>query len=248
MNSQCKMKSEKCRSIRCLWTLFLLPFSLFTGSGCQQKMAEQPSYRPLEPSTFFPNGMSARPLPDGVVAREWPQSDDSIMSGLKPDFRKSPPTPAGEKSASAAPPPGAPSDPARFVNDFPFPLTRDDLVRGQERYTIYCAVCHDPVGDGNGKVVERGYVKPPSYHTDNSRGFARYGKSVPLREVPAGYVFEVIGRGYGAMPRYGLQIPPVDRWRIVAYVRALQLSQHAAVADLPPAARDAALSKLGGQP
>jgi len=219
-----------------------------TAAGCQQKMADQPSYRPLAPSALFPDGMSARPLPAGVVAREWALSDDPTTSGLRPEFRKGPATPAGEKATAASPPPGAPSDPARFVAAVPIELTRADLDRGQERYTIYCAVCHDPVGTGQGKIPERGYVRPPSYHTDNSRGFARYGKQVPLREVPAGYVFEVITRGYGAMPRYGYQIPAADRWRIVAYVRALQLSQHAEVGKLPPAARKAAEESLGGRP
>ena len=126
--------------------------------------------------------------------------------------------------------------------------TREDLDRGQERYTIFCAVCHDPIGTGQGKIVERGYVRPPNYHTERSRGFARYGKSIPLRDVPAGYLFEVITRGYGAMPRYAPQIPPADRWRIVAYVRALQLSQHAVLGDLPPARREAVNEALRSTP
>jgi mono/diheme cytochrome c family protein len=217
-------------------------------AGCQQKMADQPSYRPLVPSGFFPNGMSAQPLPGGVLAREWLLSDDPLTSGLKPEFRKGPPAPAGEKNAPPTPPPGAPSDPSRFVDAYPFELTRDDLARGQERYTIYCAVCHDPLGTGKGKVVERGYVKPPNYNTDASRGFARYGRQIPLREVPVGYVFEVITRGYGAMPRYGEQISPQDRWRVVAYVRALQLSQHAEVEKLPPELRQSTRAALGGPP
>jgi mono/diheme cytochrome c family protein len=211
-------------------------------------MADQPSYRPLAPGGAFPHGMSARPLPKGAVAREWPFSDDRAVSGLKPEFRHGPPTPAGDKPPPAAPPPGAPSDPARFVTEFPFPPTRADLDRGQERYTIFCAMCHDPVGTGQGKVPECGYVKPPNFHADTSRGFAQYGRQVPLRDVPAGYVFEVVTRGYGAMPRYGPQIAADDRWRVVAYVRALQLSRHAELDRLPPAAREAAEEALRGGP
>ena len=109
-------------------------------------------------------------------------------------------------------------------------------------------MCHGPTGDGNGKIPERGYVRPPNYHSDNSRGFARFDKAIPLREVPIGYIFEVITRGYGAMPRYRKQIPAVDRWRIVAYVRALQLSQYAVVDKLPTGQRAVAASHLEGHP
>jgi mono/diheme cytochrome c family protein len=215
------------------------------AAGCQQKMADQPSYRPYQPSAFFPDGASARPLPAGVVAREWLRSDDPLVTGLKGG--RGSPAPAGEKGGTK-PPPGAPSDPAKFADGFPFELTRADLDRGQERYTIFCAVCHDPVGTGGGKIPERGYVKPPNFHADNSRGFALYRKDVPLRDAPIGYLFEVVSRGYGAMPRYAPQIDAKDRWRVVAYVRALQVSQHAELSKLPPGARKAAEQSLGGAP
>ena len=219
------------------------------AAGCQQKMADQPAYRPLEPSTFFADGQSARPLPRGVVAREWAASTDPTTSGLKPEFRRGPASPAGDPAANPnTPPPGAPSDPSKFADEFPFELTRADLDRGQERYTIFCAICHGPLGDGTGKIPERGYVRPPNYYTDPSRGFARYDKAVLLRDVPVGYLFEVITRGYGAMPRYGPQIAAADRWRIAAYVRALQLSRHASLADLPASEQAAARKALGGQP
>src|SRR5205085_2215671 len=134
-----------------------------------------------------------------------------------------------------------------YAEEFPFQITTADLRRGQERYTIYCASCHGPLGNGKGKIWERGYLKPTSYHTQAvaenepaetaevplgfSRGYWRWGIRIPVREVPPGYVFEVITKGYGAMPDHAAQIPPTDRWRIVAYVRALQLSQHADPAD-----------------
>jgi mono/diheme cytochrome c family protein len=225
---------------------FLLAAAAAVTAGCQQKMADQPSYKPYAASGFFPDGMSARRPPEGAVAREWLLQADPLTTGLKPAFRDSP-APAGEK-AGAAPRPDAPSDPAKFVDGFPFALTRTDLDRGQERYTIFCAVCHDPVGTGSGKIPERGYVKPPNFHTDPSRGFALYRQTVPLRDAPVGYLFEVVSRGYGAMPRYGPQIPPKDRWRVVAYVRALQLSRHADLEKLPPAMRTAAADALGGPP
>ena len=115
----------------------------------------------------------------------------------------------------------------------PSPSTESGIERGQERFNIYCAVCHDALGTGNGKIVERGYLRPPNYHTDYSRGFERRGMKVLLRDVPIGYFFEVITRGYGGMPDYASQIPPDDRWKIIAYVRALQLSQWAPLKDLP---------------
>jgi mono/diheme cytochrome c family protein len=229
---------------------FLLPFSLFLAAiaaGCEQEMAKQPSYTTYEPSSFFADGQSARPLPAGTFAREWARDDDPLTSGLTPAARKANAQPVkvkGQATPAATVQPAAPSDPAKYMNTFPFPMSLPDLERGQERFTIFCTACHGPLGNGNGKIVERGYVRPPNYHTDASRGFARFGKQVPLREVPVGYFFEVITHGYGAMPRYGPQIPPGDRWRIAAYVRALQLSQHADASKLPAPVR----AKLEGQP
>ena len=109
------------------------------------------------------------------------------------------------------------------VTSFPFEITRADLDRGQERYNIYCAPCHSRTGDGVGMVVQRGYRPPPSYHIDR------------LREAPVGYFFDVTTNGFGAMPDYRSQIAVEDRWRIVAYIRALQLSHQATTADVPPA-------------
>jgi hypothetical protein len=104
----------------------------------------------------------------------------------------------------------------------PFPVTSDVLARGRQRFNIYCAPCHSRVGDGNGMIVQRGFRAPPSFHTER------------LRKAPLGYFFDVMTNGFGAMPDYASQIPPVDRWTIVAYIRALQLSQGATVGDVPP--------------
>jgi mono/diheme cytochrome c family protein len=104
----------------------------------------------------------------------------------------------------------------------PFPVTSDVLARGRERFNIYCAPCHSRTGDGNGMIVQRGFRAPPSYHTER------------LRKAPLGYFFDVMTNGFGAMPEYASQIPPRDRWSIVAYIRALQLSQGATVGDVPP--------------
>src|SRR5574341_564361 len=118
---------------------------------------------------------------------------------------------------------------------FPFPITTEALRRGQERYNIYCTPCHGAVGDGQGIVVQRGYSRPPSFHADR------------LRDAPIGYFFDVITNGFGAMPSYAEQMVVRDRWAVIAYIRALQLSQHATLDDVPPEARDQ-LQTGSGQP
>ena len=115
---------------------------------------------------------------------------------------------------------------------FPFPITIDVMNRGQERYNIYCSECHGRVGDGNGMIPARGYRRPTSFHTDT------------LRVAKTGHFFDVMTNGFGAMPSYSPQVPVADRWAIIAYIRALQLSQHAAINDVPPDMR----AKLGGTP
>ena len=109
-----------------------------------------------------------------------------------------------------------------LVNYFPIAVTRAILQRGQERYNIYCSPCHDRLGNGLGMIVRRGYRRPPSYHIDR------------LRNVPVGYIFDVITNGFGAMPDYAAQVPPADRWAIVAYIKTLQYSQQASLKDVPP--------------
>jgi mono/diheme cytochrome c family protein len=117
---------------------------------------------------------------------------------------------------------------------FPFAIDEMTMSRGRERFEIYCSPCHGRTGDGNGMVVQRGYRHPPSFHIDR------------LRQAPPGHIVDVITNGFGAMPDYRVEVRPGDRWAITAYIRALQLSQHAAAADLTPQAQ-AALSRQGGQ-
>ena len=107
------------------------------------------------------------------------------------------------------------------ADGFPLPVTLEVINRGHERFDIYCSQCHGRTGDGNGMIPARGFRRPPSFHTET------------LRTATTGHIFDVMTNGFGAMPPYGKMIPPRDRWAIVAYVRALQLSQHATVADVP---------------
>src|SRR5207245_3964336 len=152
------------------------------ASGCRQDMHDQPKYRPGRVSSFFADGRASRPLVPGTVARGHLDDDALLYAG---------------KSGDA------------FADTFPFPVSRDVLQRGQERYNIFCSPCHDRVGSGGGMIVLRGYRRPPAFHIDR------------LRQQPAGYFFDVITRGFGVMPSYAEQIPVRDRWAIVAYVRAL---------------------------
>ena len=173
--------------------------SLALLGGCRQDMHNQPKYTPLRSSDFFPDGRSARAPVPGTVARGQLREDTVFYTGKVGD---------------------------QFAGQFPFPVTRAVLERGQERYNIYCAPCHARTGNGFGMVVQRGYRRPASFHDPR------------LRAAPPGYYFDAMTRGFGAMSDYAAQISPEDRWKIAAYIRALQLSQHATLEDLPPVQRE----------
>jgi mono/diheme cytochrome c family protein len=127
-------------------------------------------------------------------------------------------------------PAGEPDD----ADTFPFPVTEDVVKRGQERFNIFCSMCHGPVGEGDGMIVRRGYRQPPSYHEDR------------LRRAPVGYFFRVMTEGFGAMPPYRSQVPVQDRWAIAAYIRALQLSQMNQRTVAAPQAPGANAGETGG--
>jgi hypothetical protein len=120
-------------------------------------------------------------------------------------------------------------------NAFPLPLNMELLNRGENRYRIFCSPCHGLQGDGNGIVALRGMKHPPTYHQDR------------LRQATNGYIYDVITNGFGAMFSYSAQVPPHDRWAIVAYVRALQLSRNAKISELPPDIREKVLHPPAGK-
>jgi mono/diheme cytochrome c family protein len=207
--------------------------------ACQQQMAAQPAYRPLDPSSFFADGRSARPLVPGTVARGHLRTDLHLYTGQRRPEGAAWFAAAAQSGAAAAGPLGALSleaeRQANLVDEFPFPVTEQVLKHGQNRYMIYCVVCHDPLGTGRGMIVQRGYTPPPSYHIER------------LRKAPVGHFFQVVTLGYGSMPSYRAQVPPRDRWAIIAYIRALQLSQQFPEGRLAPEERDR-VAKAGGQP
>jgi mono/diheme cytochrome c family protein len=256
-------------------TLALL--AIVATVGCQQKMADQPAPRAYDSWELgnFAYNQSARPLEFGVVHRGQRSPEDPMINWLTPAGKAPKVSEEWKKtvdpSGSISAPIGAPTDVANFVNEFPFEMTERDLKLGQVRYNTYCALCHGATGNGWGKIVERGFLRPPSYHLDAdgkgmdwtsrtsastelaqgySRGFFRYAAKVPLEQVPVGYIYQVITWGYGGMPDHASQITPEDRWRIIAYIRALQLSQGAkgavVTAEMKKALDNPAAAKTDG--
>ncbi len=203
---------------RCL--LFAVCCLLFTG-GCRTDMHDQPKMKPYRSSTFFNDGLSSRPLVEGTVPRGFLKTDSEYFTGKKAGrgtITAANATPAGPQpsatssttSTSAAIPMGAAAYPDD-VEVFPLPVTKEMVIRGKERYEIFCSACHGPTGDGDGMIVRRGFRRAASFNDDR------------LRQAPVGHYFDAITNGWGAMPSYAPQIPVQDRWAIIAYIRALQL-------------------------
>lgn len=215
------------------WTFRLgapaLLFMTFLSTGCRQDMHDQPKYKPLRPSPFFKDGQSERPLVDGVVPRGYLRADAHLYTGKRGGRQAlAVGTPSNNPVQGNADVPAGTPDPT-VVSTFPFPVTVAGVQRGQERFNIFCSPCHGRLGNGDGMVVRRGFRQPPSFHSDR------------LREAPVGHFFDVMTNGFGAMPNYADKLTPEDRWAVAAYIRALQLSQQATVADVAPEAR----TKLG---
>ena len=166
---------------------FLALLALALG-GCRNDMHDQAKTKPLRESPFFADHASARPLPEGVVARGFLRADAVLYRGVGPD--------------------------GKFVLDIPVPVTKQLLLRGRERFDIYCSPCHGRTGNGQGMIVQRGFKNPSTFHVDR------------LRNERAGYFFDVMTNGFGQMSSYASQITPEDRWAVVSWIRTLQASQN----------------------
>ena len=167
---------------------------LLALTACRDDMHDQPRYKPLAASEFFSDHRSARPEVEGTIARGQLRIDEARYTGKI----------NGEE-----------------IDQFPIPITKEDIERGQTRFNVYCTPCHSRLGDGNGMVAMRGMKHPPSYHQPR------------LRQVPNGYLFDVVTNGFGQMLGYSAQISRRDTWAIIAYIRALQFSRNAPVSELP---------------
>lgn len=193
-----------------LASAFLVLTFAVTGSACRQDMHDQPKLK------TYREGADRSPV-EGTVAR----------GSLKDDAL----APRKAATAPAAAAPGAPGVAgavpanAKVADDFPFAITAEVLARGQNRFNVYCAPCHSVLGDGNGMIVQRGFRRPPSYNEDR------------LRNSPASHFYDVMTTGFGAMASYNDKLSPEDRWKVAAYIRALQLSQRATIDDVPAGER-----------
>jgi len=189
--------------------LLLTAFCLL-ASGCRYDMQDQPRYKAYKKSDFFADGRSSREYPAGTVARGLLKDDKAFFTGKidnpNPNAAVQTTTDAtGNTLVSTFP---------NAITEFPIPVTKELVDRGQDRYNIYCIVCHGPVGNGDGMIVRRGFSKPPTYNDDR------------LRNAPVGHFFDVMTNGWGKMNSYSDKLTAEDRWAVTAYIRALQLSQN----------------------
>lgn len=168
------------------------------AAGCRQDMHQAARYDPLERSDFFVDQRASRALVEGTVARGQLRADKVFYTGKN-----------GQQ----------------FVSELPMPLTKELLVRGQERFTIFCTPCHAASGEGDGMIVQRGFKRPPSLHDPI------------VSSQPLGYYYDVMTNGFGAMQDYAAQVQPEDRWAIAAYLRALQFSRRVPAEALSEADR-----------
>ncbi len=181
----------------------LAPLAVLTvlAAGCRQDRHDLAKYEPREAAPWFSNGASARVPPAGTIAR-------------------------GTLAFHAAAASGGKDRGGTYLAELPVPLDRALLLRGRERFEIFCAPCHDRAGTGHGMIVQRGFKQPPSYHEQR------------LREAPVGYLYDVASNGFGQMSGYKAQASPADRWAIAAWIRVLQRSQSAPFSALPAEQRE----------
>ena len=199
------IKSKYIQSIKrtgLLLSFSFLMMACFRGTPSEDppihlnpNMDDQQRYDAQQKSPFFKDGREMRMPVEGTVARGELNEDDAVYLGK--------------------------DEQGKFVTRIPLEITHDFIMRGQQRYNIYCSPCHSQAGDGKGIVVKRGFLLPPSFHQEKVRNFAD------------GYIYNVISNGVRNMPDYKKQIPVMDRWAIVAYVRALQKTQNATLKDIP---------------
>jgi mono/diheme cytochrome c family protein len=209
------------RSVSCC---LLFAVCCLLGTACRRDMQDQPKMKPYRSTVFFKDGLSSRPLVEGTVPRGFLKTDTEFFTGKKAgraggvisgtNNPQTPPAPqpntAGTNNATNL------SGAAAYPDDvevFPLPVTKEIVERGKERYEIFCSACHGLTGNGDGMIVRRGFRRAASFNDDR------------LRQAPVGHFFDAITNGWGVMPAYAPQIPAQDRWAIIAYIRALQLSQ-----------------------
>ncbi|MGI8467723.1 MAG: c-type cytochrome [Pyrinomonadaceae bacterium] len=201
---------SKIRRIVIFCSLMIVICSLFIG--CRYDMQDQPRYKAYKQSDWFSDGRASRDLPEGTVARGYLREDKAFYQGKK-DLPPNAQPVAAQTTTDASGNTVITTFPDA-VDEFPMPVTKELIDRGEQRFKIYCIVCHGPTGNGDGMVVRRGFSKPPTYNDDR------------LRNAPVGHFFDVMTNGFGKMNSYAAQVSVADRWAIVAYIRTLQISQN----------------------
>jgi len=219
-------------------------FSWLISAGCRRDMQDQPKVKPLRGASFFSDGLGSRQPIEGTIARGQLRDNRELFTGKKSGAGTATAGPTQQQTANAQQPaPNTNSQQAgakqnSFPDDvveFPIPITKEVVLRGRERYNIFCSVCHGMTGNGDGMIVRRGFRRAASFNDDR------------LRQAPAGHFFDAMTNGWGAMPSYASQIPVQDRWAIVAYIRALQQSQqNTAAASASPAPSPSPTPAAGG--
>jgi mono/diheme cytochrome c family protein len=192
--------------------------------------------KPLRGSTFFSDGLSSRQPIEGTVPRGYLRENTELFTGKKAKAPGANATPATQQATGTQS--GARTDFPDDLDAFPIPITKETVERGHERYNIFCSACHGMTGNGDGMIVRRGFRRAASFNDDR------------LRQAPVGHFFDAMTNGWGAMPSYAAQIPVQDRWAIVAYIRALQLSQQNLAAATPspaPSGSPAPTPAAGGR-
>lgn len=212
LRSKVKIRGQKSEVGKlAVFCLLLTAYCLLAG-GCRYDMQDQPRYKAFKKTDFFgdKNPRAMRDLPQGTIPRGFLHENKAFYTGKKenadPNAQVQTTTDASGNTLVSS----FPND----ITEFPMPVTEEVVNRGQERFNVYCIVCHGPTGNGDGMIVRRGFPKPPTYHDDR------------LRNAPVGHFFDVMTNGWGKMNSYASQVPAADRWAIVAYIRTLQVSQN----------------------
>lgn len=178
--------------------------------GCRYDMQDQPRYKVYKQSDFFADNRASRDLVAGTVARGQLHDDKAFYTGKIANPNPNAPVQTTTDASGNTLVASFPND----IDEFPVPVTKELIDRGQNRFEIYCIVCHGRFGNGDGMIVRRGFPKPPSYHDDR------------LRNAPVGHFFDVMTNGWGKMNSYAAQVSPADRWAIASYIRTLQMAQN----------------------
>ena len=234
MSHKKAQKAQKGRAI-----VFAVCAGLLLICGCRRDMQDQPKVKPLRGASFFSDGLGSRQPIEGTIPRGFLRENVEFYTGKKSGVvtatAQQQTAGAQQQTATSQTNPAQQSSFPDDVVDFPIPVTKDVVLRGRERFNIFCSACHGLTGNGDGMIVRRGYRRAASFNDDR------------LRQAPVGHFFDAMTNGWGAMPSYAPQIPVQDRWAIVAYIRALQASQqNTAAASASPAPSPSPTPAAGG--